>query len=280
MAEPVTLARAEAGTIGSAGQREKIMAGERIRFSITDQVARIVLANPANRNAIDATFTHEFAAVAGRCEGEQGLRAIVLSAEGEWFSVGGDLRSFLAHRDAIGEHIRSTAATFHNGVLALRRAAAPVIAAVGGTAAGAGFSIVCGADLVVASEAARFVSAYTGSGLTPDGGLTYYLPHIVGRRTAFDLMATNTMLSAAEAKALGIVSRVVPPEALEGAVEELVAQLLAQPEGALGGLKALMRRGEDEAFSVQLRAEAESIARMAGSAPTLARMEAFLNRKK
>jgi 2-(1,2-epoxy-1,2-dihydrophenyl)acetyl-CoA isomerase len=256
------------------------MVGERIRFSIADQVARIVLANPANRNAIDATFTHEFAAVAGRCEAEPGLRAIVISAEGEWFSVGGDLRSFVAHKDNIGEHIRGTAATFHHGVLALRRAAAPVIAAVGGTAAGAGFSIVCGADLVVASEAARFVSAYTGSGLTPDGGLTFFLPHVVGRRVAFDLMATNPMLSAAEAKALGIVSRVVAPEALGGAVEELVAQLLAQPEGAVTGLKALVRRGEDEALSVQLRAEAESIARMAAAPATLARMEAFLNRKR
>ena len=255
------------------------MVGERIRFSIDGEVARIVLANPANRNAVDTTFVRELAAVAGRCEAEQGLRAIVMSAEGDYFSVGGDLRSFLAQRDSIGEHIRATATTFHTGILALRRAAAPAIAAVGGTAAGAGFSLVCGADLVVASETARFVSAYTGSGLTPDGGGTYFLPHIVGRRVAFDLMATNRMLSAAEALSLGIVSRVVAPDALEAAVETLVGELLAQPEGALAGLKALFRRGEDEALAVQLRAEADSIARLAGSPATLARMEAFLARK-
>ena len=255
------------------------MVGQRIRFSIAEGVARIVLANPANRNAVDTTFVQELAAVAVRCEAEAGLRAIVMSAEGEYFSVGGDLRSFLAHREAIGEHIRATATTFHTGILALRRAAAPVIAAVGGTAAGAGFSLVCGADLVVASEAARFVSAYTGSGLTPDGGGTYFLPHIVGRRVAFDLMATNRMLSAAEALSLGIVSRVVAPDALDAAVETLVGELLAQPEGALAGLKALFRRGEDEALAVQLRAEADSIARLAASPATLARMEAFLARK-
>ena len=146
-------------------------------------------------------------------------------------------------------------------------------------AAGGGFSLVCGADLVVASEAARFVSAYTSSGLTPDGGGTFFLPHIVGRRVAFDLMATNPVLSAQEAKALGIVSRVVAADALDATVDALVAQLAAQPEGAIAGLKALFRRGEDEALAAQLRAEAESISRLAGSPATLARMEEFLTRK-
>jgi len=255
------------------------MTGERIAFSIESGVARIVLANPANRNAIDAAFVHEFAAAASRCAAEPALRAIVLSARGDWFSAGGDLRAFLANRDNLGEHVRGLAGSFHTAILALRRAAAPVIAAVGGMAAGGGFSLVCGADLVVASEMARFVSAYTGSGLTPDGGGTFFLPHIVGRRVAFDLMATNPVLSAQEAKALGIVSRVVPPEALDDAVEALVAQLAALPEGAIAGLKALFRRGEDEALAAQLRAEAESIARLAGSPATLARMEEFLARK-
>jgi 2-(1,2-epoxy-1,2-dihydrophenyl)acetyl-CoA isomerase len=254
------------------------MAGQRIAFSVTGGVARIVLANPANRNAIDALFVHEFAAAAGRCEAEPDLRAIVLSAEGEWFSAGGDLRDFLAHRDDIAAHVHQMADSFHAGVLALRRAAAPVVAAVQGTAAGAGFSLVCGADLVVASEAARFVSAYTGSGLTPDGGGTFFLPRIVGRRAAFDLMATNPVLSAAEAKTLGLVSRIVPAEGLAAAVEALVAQLAAQPEGAVAGLKALFRHDE-AALATQLRAEADSIARLAAAPETLARMEAFLARK-
>ena len=255
------------------------MVGKPIEFSIADNVARVVLANPENRNAMDAAFIHEFAAVAARCEAEPALHAIVISARGDWFSAGGDLRGFLANRDHVTEHVRGLAGGLHAAVLALRRAAAPVIAAVGGTAAGAGFSLVCGADLVVASEAARFVSAYTASGVTPDGGGTFFLPRIVGRSVAFDLMATNPVLSAQEAKALGIVARVVAPEALDEAVEALVAQLAAQPPGAVAGLKALLRRGEDEALATQLRAEADSIARLAASPARLARMEQFLTRK-
>ena len=255
------------------------MSSERIAFSIEQSVARIVLANPANRNAIDRSFILEFAAAAMECAAAAELTAIVLSARGDWFCAGGDLRAFLAHRDTIGDYVRSLAEMFHAAVLALRRATAPVIAVVGGTAAGAGFSLACGADLVVASTAARFVSAYTSSGLTPDGGGTFFLPHIVGRRTAFDLMATNPVLSAEEAKALGIVSRVVAPEALEAAAEALVAHLAAQPPGAVAGLKALLRRGEDAELSAQLRAEVDSIARLAASPTTLARLEQFLTRK-
>lgn len=252
---------------------------QRVEFSIANDVARIVLANPANRNAIDAAFIHEFGAAAARCAAEPDLRAIVISARGDWFSAGGDLRAFLANRERIGEYVRALAGNFHDAILALRHAAAPVIAAVGGTAAGGGFSIVCGADLVVASEAARFVSAYTANGLTPDGGGTFFLPHVVGRRVAFDLMATNPVLSAAEAKALGIVSRVVPAGELDAAVEALVAQLAGQSHGALTGLKALFRRGEDEALAAQLHAEADSIARLAAAPEALARMEQFLAKK-
>ncbi len=255
------------------------MSGDRIAFSIEGAIARIVLNNPANRNAMDGVFIREFAAAALACEADPDLTAIVISARGDWFSAGGDLRSFMAHRDTIGAHVHELAGVLHTGVMALRRATAPVIAAVGGTAAGAGFSLVCGADIVVASEAARFVSAYTGMGLTPDGGGTHFLPRIVGRRVAFDLMATNPVLSAHEAKALGIVSRLVTPEALDEAVQTLVAQLADQPAGAVAGLKALLGRGQDDALASQLRAEMDSIARRVAEPATLERMERFLTRK-
>jgi len=253
--------------------------GQRIAFEISGGVARIVLANPARLNAIDGLCIRELVDAAAACEADTSLVAIVLSHQGDAFSVGGDLRAFMAHRDSIDEHIAGLAAIFHAAVLGLRRAAAPVIAAVSGIAAGAGFSIVCGADMVVASESARFVSAYTKSGLTPDGGGTWFLPRIVGQRAAFDIMATNPMLSAEDAKTLGIVSRVVADGSLDAAVEQLVGELAALPAGAVAGLKALLRRDEEAGLEAHLKAEAESIARMAALPTTLARLEAFLSPK-
>ena len=130
-----------------------------------------------------------------------------------------------------------------------------------------------------AQAAARFVSAYTGLGLTPDAGGTFFLPRIVGRSVAFDLMATNTVLTAAEAKAIGLVSRLVPDAELNGAVDQLVAQLAAMPQGAVAALKALFRQGEAD-LPVRLEAERDSIAARAADPATLARMEAFLTRKR
>jgi 2-(1,2-epoxy-1,2-dihydrophenyl)acetyl-CoA isomerase len=254
------------------------MTAQPITFAVAERVARITLANPARLNALDSVAIDALAAAAAACEHDPSLVAIVLAHQGDAFSVGGDLRAFLAERDRIGPRIAELAAVFHRAVLSLRRAPAPVIAAVSGIAAGAGFSIVCGADLVVASDSARFVSAYTRSGLTPDGGGTWFLPRIVGHRAAFDLMATNPMLSAAQAKALGIVSRLVPEGGLEPALNTLLAELAALPEGAVSGLKALLRRDE-AGLEAHLRAEAESISRMAATPTTLARMEAFLSQK-
>ena len=250
-----------------------------ILFTTENRVARITLARPAARNAMDTALVEEFAEAAAACAEDASLVAIVLAAQGEWFSAGGDLNKFLANRDRLHAHVHGMAGVLHEAVLDLRRACAPVIAAVHGTAAGAGFSLVCGADLVVAGESARFVSAYTGSGLTPDGGGTFFLPRIVGHRVAFDLMATNTVLTAAEAKALGIVSRLVPDDALAGEVERLVAQLAAMPEGAVAALKALFRQTETD-LPARLEAERESIAARAAHPATLARMEAFLTRKR
>jgi 2-(1,2-epoxy-1,2-dihydrophenyl)acetyl-CoA isomerase len=255
------------------------MMRQRIGFEITGHVARIVLANPARLNAIDAKCIHELAEAAATAAADPALVAIVLSHQGDAFSVGGDLREFMARRDQIGHHIASLAGVFHQAVMHLRRAPAPVIAAVSGIAAGAGFSIVCGADMVVASASARFVSAYTKSGLTPDGGGTWFLPRIVGHRRAFDLMATNPMLSAEDARALGIVSRVVADGALEAAVEALVVELAALPAGAVAGLKALLGHDAEAGLEAHLRAEAASIARMAESPATLARLEEFLRPK-
>ncbi len=254
------------------------MIDQHIEFSITDRIARIVLARPTARNAMNAALITQFAEACANAAAGPSLIAIVISAQGDWFSAGGDLKDFLANREHIHSHVHAMADVLHAAILDLRRAPAPVIAAVGGVAAGAGFTLVCACDLVVATQSARFVSAYTSSGLTPDGGGTFFLPRIVGHRAAFDIMATNPVLTAAEAKACGIVSRIAEDGALDSEVDKLLANLAAQPEGAVAALKALFRRGED-GLAAQLDAERDSIAARAATPSALARIEAFLKPK-
>ncbi len=252
---------------------------EKIRFDVIDGVARIVFANPANHNAVDLRFTQEFADAARRCEVEPELRAVLVSAEGAMFSVGGDLRDFMAHRERIRAHVREMTVNFHAAILTLNRLDAPVVAAVNGTAAGGGFSLVCMADMAIAKRSAKFNVAYTRSGLTPDGGATFFLPRMIGLQRAFDLMATNPTLTADEALALGIVARVVDDEVFDAEVGKLVSQLARSPAGALGRLKRQLRASLTNSLEQQFELEGAGIAEQASDPATLAMLESFFKRK-
>ena len=256
------------------------MTSSKIDFSITDGIARIVLAGPENHNTVDAVFACEFERAAIACENEPGLKVVLLSALGEVFSFGGDLRSFVENKERIRDYIREMAIRFHSAVAMLHRLPVPVVAAVNGTAAGGGFSLVCMADLAIAKRSARFNAAYTRSGLTPDGGMTYFLARLVGAQRAFDIMATNPTLSADEAQELGIIARVVDDEVFDDEVENLVGQLAATPSGAVGAMKTLLRSSFSNSLEEQLELEGKSIASNAALPETMDMLEAFLNRRR
>ncbi len=256
------------------------MSGTRIRHEVKDGIARLTLCAPHNRNAVDSTFCREFAEVALTVAADPSVVVALMQAEGDFFSVGGDFKDFLAHKDGLERHVLDMATHLHIGIARLRRAPAPLVVAVNGTAAGGGFSLVLGADIAIAKRSAKLVSAYTRSGLTPDGGGTYFLPRIVGLKRAFDILATNPTLSADEALSLGILSRVVDDDAFEAEVEALVQRFAATPRHALHGLKRLLRESEGRSLEQQLSLEAESIAATASNPATITALEAFLAKKK
>ena len=253
---------------------------ERIRFSIEDGIARLVFASPERLNAVDGQFTREFADAARQCEQASGLRAVQVSADGSAFSVGGDLREFLANRDCVKPHVREMTVYFHAGILTLNRLEAPVIVGVNGVAAGGGFSLVCMADLAIAARSARFNFAYTKSGLTPDGGATHFLPRMVGSQRAFELLALNPTLDAEQARELGIVARVVDDDALARELDEVTRRIASAPANANGRLKRLLRASAVNSLEQQFELEGRSIADGSGHPETLAALEAFFNRSK
>lgn len=251
---------------------------KRIDWRLADGIARITLNNPENHNVVDRRFTQEFAEAAIRCETDPTVKVVLLAAAGPVFSFGGDLNDFLAHRDHIQAHVRELTASFHHAVLTLNRMRAPLIAAVNGPAAGGGFSLVCMSDLAIARRSATFNFAYTRSGLTPDGGATFFLPRLVGPQRAFDIMATNPTLSAEEAQALGIIARVVDDDDFEAEVEAVLQILASLPSDALPRLKRLLRTSLSASLEEQFEHEARSISELAATPETLATLAAFLRR--
>ncbi|HEX9681652.1 MAG TPA: enoyl-CoA hydratase-related protein [Acidimicrobiales bacterium] len=222
-------------------------------------VAHLVLARPDAGNAIDLDVARALADAATALSDDRGVRVVLLRSEGKDFCVGGDLRSFAQVRD-LDRHLTEVTTHLHAAIARLARLDAPVIAAVQGSAAGAGMSLALGADLVVAAASARFVLAYTRVALSPDGGGSWYLPRLVGTRRALELALTNRALSAGDALEWGLVTRVVPDDALRSEAEALAGELAAMAPGSLAATKRLMRASLGNPLETQLELESLALA--------------------
>ncbi len=256
------------------------MTYETVLFNVADSVGTIVMNRPNEANALNLTMAKELAELAIRCDEDDDIRAVVITGVGRFFSAGGDIASFGAAGDDAPGLIKEMTMYFHSAVSRFNRMNAPVVGAVNGVAAGAGFSFAVSCDLIVAAESATFVSAYTAAGLSPDGSGSYFLPRQIGMKRFAELMLLNRRLSAQEALEWGIVNRVVPEgEALDTA-QEIARELAAGPTLAYGAVKHLLHETLSSSLETQMELEARTIADMARSADGKEGIEAFLNKRK
>ena len=250
-----------------------------VLLEVVDGVARLTLNRPDASNAISLKLAQALADATNELAVADDVRAVLLRGAGPRFCAGGDVKAFAAAGDALGEELGSVLDALHRAVSDLAELDAPVVAAVQGSAAGAGLSLVLGADLVVAGASARFVLAYTGIGLVPDGGSTWYLARLVGLRRATDLALTNRVLDANEALTWGLVTRVVPDDEVDAEAEALVTQLAAGPTGALAGAKRLLRRSLQASLAEQLGDEAIAMVRAGESSDGQEGVRAFVEKR-
>ncbi len=252
---------------------------ETLLFDVRDNVATITLNRPQAANALNADLARDLAKAALRCDVDPAVRAVVITGAGNVFCAGGDLKEFAAQGDELHVHLLDVVSDLHTAVSRLRRMDPPVIAAVNGVAAGAGMSLACACDIILAAESARFTMAYTRVGLTPDGSSTYFLPRIVGIKRALELTLTNRVLSTQEAVDWGIVARVVPDDQLAAEAHALAAQLAAGPTTALGVAKRLLQDGWTETLETQMEIEGRAIANTARTADAREGIAAFLPKR-
>ncbi len=250
-----------------------------LEFDVRDGVAHVTLNRPEAGNAINLELSQELLRAVLRCNEDPEVRAVLISGAGDMFCVGGDLKSFSEQGEHLPHHLKEVTTYLHAAVSRMARMDPPVVAAVHGAAAGAGMSLSCACDLVVAAESARFTMAYSNAGLTPDGSSTYYLPRLVGLKRAMELTLTNRRLSAQEALEWGIVTRVVPDEDLSEEASALASQLAAGAPKALGAAKRLLQSGWTETLETQMENETQSIADMARTADAREGIAAFLEKR-
>jgi 2-(1,2-epoxy-1,2-dihydrophenyl)acetyl-CoA isomerase len=252
---------------------------ETLRLDVRDGVAHLELHRPDAANAITLQLAQELDAVSRRLRDDPTVRAVLLTGAGKMFCGGGDVKAFAATGPDLPAHLREITTHLHAGVSRLVRADPPVVAAVQGSAAGAGLGLVTAADLVVAAESAKFVMAYTAIGLTPDGSSTWFLPRIVGTRRALELALTNRVLTAHEALDWGLVTRVVPDGDVAGEAQALAARLAAGPTRSFGAAARLLRGSLDESLETQMERESEELSAAAARPDAAEGLAAFVEKR-
>lgn len=250
-------------------------------FDVADNVALITLNRPKHFNALNYQMADDLLVAAIQCDERSDIRAVIITGAGDKaFCAGGDLHSFHDYAPDMASHLKLVTSLLHGAVSRFTRMDAPVIAAINGVAAGAGISFVGFSDLAIASSEARFVSAYTGSGLTPDGSSTYFLPRIIGQRRYLELAMTNRMLSADEAADWGLVNNVVPHDSLMQEARALATTLAAGPSRAFGRLKDMVHHSFGASAEGQMELEARMLADSTKTEDGQAGIAAFVGKTK
>ena len=188
---------------------------ETINLNSCDGILTITFDRPGSLNAVDLEMARDMHCLAPRLRADHSTRVIVLRGAGNAFMAGGDIRQFAEHLDNIEPFIAEVIEGFHVFIRALADAPQPVVASIGGPAAGGGLSLALSADLAIAARGSKLAYAYRHLGTSPDGGGTYFLPRMVGAKRAAELLLLRDAIAAEEALALGLVNWVVEPDALE-----------------------------------------------------------------
>ena len=249
-------------------------------FEQEGAVARLTLNRPTAANAIDMTLARALMLAAIRCDEDDSIRCVLLTGTGRFFCAGGDIRDFVGAGADIGSLLKEMTAYFHMAIARFARMDKPLITAVNGVAAGAGFSLALWGDIALAARGAQFTSAYSGLGLSSDGGLSWLLPRLAGLRRAQELILTNQTLGAEAAVGVGLLTRMVDDSSLADESLRLASELAAGPTKAYGRLRNLLLRNSESSLESHLEAESQALAQSSHTAHGREGVAAFAARRK
>jgi len=230
----------------------------------TNGILLMTLNRPEALNAMSPEMIAELAEAFAWLADLAPFRALIVTGAERAFCAGGDVNWFRTGLDSdevdLPSNVRRGADVLHQAIVDLRRIPYPVIAAINGPAAGAGFSLALACDIRIASEEAFFACAYGRIGASPDGGMTYFLPRVVGPARAVELLLNDPNLSAQDALEAGLVSEVVPAERLLERAREKAAKLAAKAPHYVRMAKLLVAQSLDNGLAEHLQLERHGIA--------------------
>jgi 2-(1,2-epoxy-1,2-dihydrophenyl)acetyl-CoA isomerase len=225
---------------------------ESILLTVNDGVAILTLNRPEALNALTFAMLGEIKDALARIEEDRTIRALVVTGAGRGFCSGQDLRDRAGPGEDLVEKLMNSHFKAMNGIRTCR---VPVIVAVNGTAAGAGFSLAMSGDIAMAARSAKFIQVFSRIALVPDCGSTYLLPRMIGRSLALKAMMTNDPIPAEQAREWGLVSDLYDDDDLLPAALELAGRLAKGPTKTLIETRKLVDEAEANSYAEQFRRE-------------------------
>jgi enoyl-CoA hydratase/carnithine racemase len=251
-----------------------------LKASRRDATLILTLSNPGARNALHPDMYAAAIETLSTAERDTSVRAVVLTGADNFFCAGGNLNRLLENRAKDKSVQAQSVDTLAGWIQALRDCPKPVIAAVDGAAAGAGFSLALACDFIVAGESAKFVMSYARVGLTPDGGGSWFLTRALPRQLATEMMLEGRPVLATRLHQLGLVNRLVPDNSALDAALSWADELAELSPRASERIKHLVREAQTNSLDAQLEAEKHSFVESLHHADGREGITAFLDKRK
>ncbi len=247
-------------------------------FDVDNGLAHIRLNRPGALNALNQPMADALLASCRAIEADPAVRAVLITGEGRAFMAGGDITLFKSANAT--QAIDSLMRALHDAIIILARIKVPVVSLAHGMVAGAGVSFALAADVVLASDDAKFMLAYSKLGTNPDGGSTYQLPRAIGLRRALGFALLEETIDAATAERIGLVNRLFPAASAQADALAIARRLASGPTAAFARTKSLLRASLDRDLPTQLDNERAEFLAGTFTADFAEGVDAFLGKRK
>jgi 2-(1,2-epoxy-1,2-dihydrophenyl)acetyl-CoA isomerase len=253
--------------------REKL-----VLSSVQDNVGHLILNRPLNGNAINLEFSQDLSAAISELA-KSDIGSVIISANGSQFCVGGDISGMIENRHRLQDFLREMLNILHPAMLQLATLPVPVISVVNGPVGGGGMAIALCADFVLASELFKMRAGYTGIGLSPDMGSSFFISQRAGSVRAKQILMTNHGVSSGDAKEFGLIDEIHPADEITAAAEKLATSLANGSTPSASAVKLLCNKTFGDDLKTHLDLERQSILTLSGSADAAEGIAAFIEKR-
>ncbi|MEI6549330.1 MAG: enoyl-CoA hydratase [Betaproteobacteria bacterium] len=240
----------------------------------------LTLSNPEHRNALGPEIYAAGVEALSVAETSSEIKSVVITGEGDIFCAGGNLQRLIKNRQQAPEHQAQSIEGLHNWIETIRAFPKPVIAAVEGPAAGAGFSLALACDMIVAARNSVFLMAYSNIALSPDGGGSWSLSRSLPRQLAIEILMMGERINAERLHQLGVVNRLSEPGQALGTALTMANLLNQKAHNALTSIKELVNEADAASLNQQLALERDHFVKNLHHANAGIGISAFLNKEK